>query len=1038
MSAGDWSLPHLWKTVAAKRTASRRQHWHFGPWMILAAAAVAVVLAMVEIRTSWFEAHIFAAVARRETYTLQPGPSPATLRPGRGPYDQRLGYAFMPEFVGRLESQGYRVAAQVRNSEMARALAELGLFPVYREKDQAGLRILDRNGRPLDTFAVPAHVYSSFDSIPPLVVNTLLFIENRQLLDPSHPFRNPAAQWSRFSRAVWDLSLHEVDHRRAYIGGSTLATQLEKMRHSPGGRTGSAAEKARQMLSASLLAYRNGPRTLEAQRQIVLSYLNSIPLGAQTGRGEVIGLADGLRSWYGASFSRVNRLLAEPENNMPARQFAARARAYREVLSLLLALRAPSRRVNHPNALAAQADVYLGLLSKAGIISPRLRERALRTRLSMRPPGPPPPPDFTAHKAADAVRMALLAKLGMKSTYALDRLDLTAQTTIDRRTQKSVRRFLERLSAPDAVQMNALDQPQLLDEGNPKSIIYSVTLYERGTGANVVRARADSFNQPLDISQGTKLQLGSTAKLRTLIEYLQIVERLHDEYAGLPAAQLRAVPVMPGDHLTEWALDYLAGASDRSLEPMLEAALQRKYSANPGEAFFTAGGLHHFGNFEHSEDSQILTVSEAFRHSVNLVFIRLMRDIERYYMFRVPGASPNVLSDPNDPARLRYLQRFADFEGRTFLRRFYSAFQGETSSQMIGTMISSVHLTPLRAAVIFRSVYPRAGFDQFTAFLRAHLPAAVVAQANSPKLYAEFAPGKFNLNDRGYLAHVHPLALWLAHYLDEHPKADLAAAIAHSAAQRQEVYRWLFRTRYPHAQDKRIETLLEIDAFKKIHRDWQKLGYPFSSLVPSYATSIGVSGDTPQALANLVGILLNNGVHYPLESISQLRFASGTPYETVMTPRLAPGRQVLSPLIARLVRREMIGVVDEGTGRRVRGGFALPGGVVLPIGGKTGTGDNRFHEYGPGAQLEAVHVVNRTAAFVFFIGNRFYGTILAFVPGRKAGGYNFTSALAVQVLKDLEPRLLPLIRPETLSVSAQPVGGLKQPADIAVAKRERL
>jgi len=82
---------------------------------------------------------------------------------------------------------------------------------------------------------------------------------------------------------------------------------------------------------------------------------------------------------------------------------------------------------------------------------------------------------------------------------------------------------------------------------------------------------------------------------------------------------------------------------------------------------------------------------------------------------------------------------------------------------------------------------------------------------------------------------------------------------------------------------------------------------------------------------------------------------------------------------------------------------------VLPIGGKTGTGDNRLQEFGPHGGMIASKVVNRTAAFVFFIGDRFYGTILAFVPGPTAGNYNFTSALAVQLLKDLEPRLVPLL-----------------------------
>ena len=115
---------------------------------------------------------------------------------------------------------------------------------------------------------------------------------------------------------------------------------------------------------------------------------------------------------------------------------------------------------------------------------------------------------------------------------------------------------------------------------------------------------------------------------------------------------------------------------------------------------------------------------------------------------------------------------------------------------------------------------------------------------------------------------------------------------------------------------------------------------------------------------------------------------------------------MLSPLIAKLVRQEMIGRVENGTGRRLRGGIRLPGGRVLPTSGKD-TGDTRFHEFGIAGKPLGSRVVNRTAASVFFIGDRFYGTVLAFVADRSAAHYQFTSALAVQILKDREPRLLP-------------------------------
>src|SRR3546814_9749002 len=92
-------------------------------------------------------------------------------------------------------------------------------------------------------------------------------------------------------------------------GGSTIATQLEKMRHSPGGRTDTPVEKLRQMVSASMHAYRDGPDTMDERRQLVVDVLNSTPLAGRVGHGEVIGLGEGLALWFGADFNRANGLL---------------------------------------------------------------------------------------------------------------------------------------------------------------------------------------------------------------------------------------------------------------------------------------------------------------------------------------------------------------------------------------------------------------------------------------------------------------------------------------------------------------------------------------------------------------------------------------------------------------------------------------------------------------------------------------------------------------------------------------------------------
>ena len=967
---------------------------------------------IMEFRSSFLQSLIFHSLGRHITYKLQDGPSQTIQYPKPGPYDWTLGYARLPEFLKHLETAGYQVDAQARDSEFASFLYRGGVYPVYRQKDQAGLRIVDPHGNLVYSFSRPEHVYPTYSDIPPLIVETLLFIENRQMLNADRPYRNPAVEWDRLTKALLDYGIHIINREHPVIGGSTLATQLEKLRHSPGGRTHSPVEKLRQMTAATLSAYQNGPSTLETQRKIVRDYVNSIPLAAQPGYGDVQGLGDGLWAWYGTDFAAVAPLLAADEKSLLGKsKMRGRARAYREVLSLFLALRAPSfYLVEHPEMLRLQTDRYLRALAAKGIISERLCDLALHEYMPPRREAPAREPEnFVENKARNSIRVSLLPLLGVDSTYELDRLDLAVQTTIDQPAQQAITQYLEKIGDRKEATAAGLTQYQLLEESDPSKVIYSMTLYERAPGANLLRVQTDNLNQPLNINQNTKLELGSTAKLRTMITYLEIIADLHKQYSALSPADLRKVEIFPDDHLTDWAVKYLATAKDRSLKPMLQAALERKYSGSNGESFFTGGGVHHFDNFETWENESIMTVAQAFENSVNLVFIRVMRDIVYYYRFRVPGATPEVLHDGNDPARKAYLARFADQEGRVFLSRFYSKYRGQTQDQALETLVKGMTLTPLRAAVIYRSVRPKASVDQFTKFLTAHLPKGALVKEDPAVLYEKYGVDKFNLSDRGYLAHVHPLELWMLNYREQHPSAGLRQIWAKSANERQEVYWWLFKTSHMGAQSNRIYTLVEQDAFGEIFKTWKRQGYPFDSIVPSYATTIGVSGDTPAALAELVGIIMRDGMRYPTQRITRLHFGEGTPTETIVSRPPTTGERVLAPEIAELVRKELIGVVQNGTGRRARGGIVLSGGRVLPVGGKTGTGDNRLESYTAHGQLIGSKAVSRTGTFVFMIGDRYYGAIVAFVPGSNAASYRFTSGLAVQIFKNLTPQLQKLI-----------------------------
>ncbi len=975
--------------------------------IILVVAIAAVGLAVVEIKTSYLVSRCFSWLAQNFSLTVAPGPNLSLCFPEDGPYDQRLGYTRLPDFIKYLGLQGYRIEAQARPSKSLNAMTYLGLNPGYREKNQAGLTVFDHEGRKLFKALYPQRVYSRFDAIPPLIVNTLLFIENRELLDFRPPHRNPAIEWGRIARSVMDRGIHILIPDHPFGGGSTLATQIEKFRHSPDGRTLTVGEKLRQIVSASLRAYREGLDTTAVRHQLVIDYLNSVPLAAFPGYGEVHGIGDGLWALYGTDFNTVNRLLGQGYESDDGQ----RAMAYKQILSLFVAQRRPSYYlVSHRDALEPITNSHLRILCKAGIITPALRDSALRTSLRFRTKRLDlPAVSFVDRKAANTIRRRLLSALGLSRLYDLDRLDLSVKSTLNGEGQDRVNRLLYRLKDPEYVNRAGLRGYQLLDWGNPERVTYSFTLYEHVGNANVVRIQTDNFAQPFDINEGVKIELGSTAKLRTIVTYLEIISSLHRRYAGLPAEELRTVDVDRKDELTRWALDYLSAGNDLSLAAMLEAALKRRYPANPGEIFFTGGGRHQFQNFDPEDDSRILSVRDGFRKSVNLVFIRLMRDIVHYYICLGAGPSSRILADVNDPSRLKRLARFADQEGRVFLNRFFNKYRQRTPEEQLELLLGRIRPKPSRLATVFRFVKPEASIEEFSAFLQSRLPSFSPSTREIERLYETYGSEKLSLQDRGYLTRLHPLELWLVAYLRVHPAADRAEVIQVSTGLRQEIYRWLFNPRNRSAQNVRIRSLLEADAFLEIHGAWKRMGYPFESLVPSYATAIGSSADRPESLAELVGIILNHGIRYPVARIDKLHFASQTPYETLLSRNESAGQRVLAPEIASAVRNALLDAAERGTARQIRNAFIRSDGAPLAVGGKTGTGDNRYETVDRYGNIVKSRVINRAAVFVFFIGNRFFGVITAYVPGKVAADYGFTSSLPVRILKMTAPTLTPMI-----------------------------
>lgn len=970
------------------------------PWLLLGVALVALAwLISTEIQHSYYQSRLISHYAADLTYDLGEGASDQVTYPEHGPFDQRYGYTELPALVPRLLDQGYSVVSQARFSEPLMRHVERGLYPVFDEKTQSGLEIFDCRNEPVFSFQYPQRIYPDFQQVPPLLADSLLFIEDRELLDDGHPRLNPAVNWLRLAGASVSLASSRFNADRSSPGASTLATQIEKYRHSDEGRTHGLEDKLVQMASASVRAYKDGPYTLEARQRLVLDYLNTVPLAAAPGHGEVHGIGDGLWVWFAEDFERFSRRLAGHEG------LTGQAIALRQALALLIAQRRPSYYlIKGRGDLVGLIDSHLRLLANAGIIDPELRDAALLEPLVFRNWMEQPVRQTFAIDKAITVARGRLANLLGHPLYAVDRFDLKAQTSLHGALQSQVSDYLESLADPEVAASTGLLGERLLSPEKVDQVRYSFTLMQRGPGGNQVRVQTDNTGLPFDLNEGSKLELGSTAKLRVLATYLEIIAELHARLTAI-AESGSTVPLSSDNTLVAWARSYLRANPGAPLPDMLDAALERRYSANPDERFFTGGGVQRFSNFRREDNYRNPTVRESLRESINLPFVRLLRDILRYSIYQAPGSSMNILVDDKDPARKAYLESFADKEGQTFLRRFWRKYADKTEQERLDIFLEGLRPTSARLAAVHRYLYPDADLDVFAGFVRSRAGGQAISDAQIRKLYASYGPGRYSLPDQGYIARVHPLELWLLSYLGNHPQATFSDAVIASEAERQEVYGWLFRTRHRNARDTRIRTMLEVEAFLEVHRRWQRLGYPFAHLVPSLGTALGSSGDRPGALAELMGVIQNDGMRFASRRINELHFAVDTPYEVRLRPAAEIGTQVMHVDVARALRGVLSEVVEGGTARRLQKVFSDSVGEPLAVGGKTGTGDNRIHSMTAGGRSSSSQVMNRTATFVFFLGPNHFGTLTAFVPGRAADNFRFTSALPVQVLKGMAPLL---------------------------------
>ena len=760
-------------------------------WVMLTVLPVVfATVGLFEARTSEIEARVLSSIAAKLSYQIGPGPSQSIAFPAGGPFNESRGYAGLPEFERRLTDAGFRIVAQARLSPELERLAHWKITPPFREPAATGLVVRGENRTVLYDAGSREHIFRTYEDIPPVAAKALLLVENRELEDSSDfSTRNPVVDWGRLGKAGLMYAGHKLGLPFPVEGGSTLATQIEKFRYADGGRTSSATDKLRQMFSASLRVYRSGPDTRAERRQIVLDYMNSVPLAAAPAYGEVYGLGNGLHAWFGIDLDEARATLAEPGAD------AEKAHIFKHMMALICAARAPSfYLVTNRGALEARVDFYVRQLESNGAIPADFARNVAAVPLEFLPHAPTPQAiPFVERKATNAFRTHLLAQLGIPDLYTLDRLHLEADTTLNVHVQNEVLRLFRKMQDPAFVDAQGLRQKYLLPRGDPSRVTYSFTLFERTPAGNVLRVQADTLNQPFDLNEGMKLELGSTAKLRTLAHYLELVASLYHEFHDLDTPALTRKAQTVHDPITKWAAETMAGDRNIDLPTLLNRSLDRQYSGNPGEVFFTGGGAHVFANFEKEENGQSFNLRDGLAQSVNLVYIRLMRDIVHFHEARLTYDPDSILSNPDDPTRLQMLKEIADKESQHFLFEAFKDYRGQNLQAIVEKLLGTRSTSARHLAMLYFAWNARGD----AAGLARSLQTLGVSVSNdeASHLLKSYDPARLNISDYAFLLNRNPLELWAAGQLAQDPSVSWDDLLKRSGDVREVASRWLFQTK---------------------------------------------------------------------------------------------------------------------------------------------------------------------------------------------------------------------------------------------------
>ncbi len=961
---------------------------------------------------------------------------------------KRDGMTYYPQLFNVLNNAGFQVDRETHLvlTPQAKKLFDMGIIPFnhYQGKAFSGLKIIDRHSELTYQYKHP-NQFKDFENISPFILKALLVWENDKLRhmvfneEQDDVELNYLIEGPRIIKSVSEYVQYKITGEGSYSGGSTLMTTLEKITNTPGGRTKSVNDKINQMIGAGLHLYGDNTESVDrgngkkaGVQKALVDFLNTVPMagGPKSHSGELFGFGASYYAWFGYTIDELNQQLKSKNS-------VIRSQAYKNICSLIVSIRRPSELLRSPDVIDKQANLLLSRLNKKKLLNSALYVKSRAMKPAWNPQrNSRDKLDYALHRESSSarnqytqfIRQAVAKKSGSAEAkkinlQTVDAMPVSIEMTTDAQLEKNIRSVLDEMYTEFAQQSPFV-------QGRQKGLLHSLSLDElKNIQYGVVVLEIDENRQwkllantdtqsnvVYNPAKQGRFQWGSTAKLRVLVNYLMII---HDEALTLQSAivelddkeakklfnKYRKSSVT----IKQLLASYIKKYPDASMEQVLNWAMSRRISANPDSKFLTGESWHEFHNYQKSDDRKNPNLWQMTTQSINLSFVRLMRDVVDYYIDQSGFDKVAILTNKKNPTRNKILNEAIEKEEQDYLDGLNYFIERVQDSFLEELASGEKQISNKEIITRSREIIKEMSLDDKQSYNK--------GQKKYQRL-ASWFKRITHYEKKWLLARVR-----LQHDVHSNLVKDDEKRIIKQTSQWLKTNQfWMKNTLYTHMERK---------AFSQgVTPAWKKLGYPFN-VSPSYAVVLGSSGDTPMSLVELAGTLLNNGVHEKnISAIERIILAPDSEFETPFKIEHQYER-IIPKTVSIVARKAMAGVLQKGTAIFASRHPLME--YVESVGAKTGTGDNRHNKI----------AVNRSAAVlsIFDTGegkSKYAICITMSVVKGNIERYTFTSKVPVRILSRIADHLSPIIANKStqelkIELAAKRARKSKQRNNIAVA-----